>query len=280
MPTKGMFGAGLGISAVEVRRAGAATGVSLSTTSAFTPIPKGTNLLELIPRNFSTAVVARWLLLPYLAILKTTDALAAWANATDYSAQAQDGDSTTNVDVSALATLANGGYLLIGSPVPFRGLAITIANANAVVSVLSAKFWNGSAWTAVASPSDGSASGGATLAISGNFTFTVPATWAAARFVDLTLAPTGQGASPFKDKPYYWLRLEVSAALTNPTKASQILAMARNTSGVEIPNVAGISALQPVVFGPDGVSGVEALTDAGTANMIVNCYSEGGFSQS
>lgn len=263
MPVKGF---------AEVRLAGATTGIACTTAAARTLIPKGTDHLELVARNLSTAVVVRFGLLPYLVILKTADDL---ATVTDYSAQAQDGDTSTDVDLSSLGTLAQGDYVVVGSAFPFAGIAMDVDTANANASVMTVKYWNGSAWTDI-SATDGTASGGATLAQDGAVTWTIPAAWTKARLREIVPA-SAAAVGPQQHVPMFWLRIEVSAALDSTTKQNSWIAHERNTSYADL--VSGGKFESPVNFGPSGIAGISSLTDAGTANLIANCYSEGGFTQ-
>jgi hypothetical protein len=258
----------------EVRIAGASKGIALSTAAARQVIPQGTDFLELLPRNFSTAVVARFALCPYLAVLKTIDALA--SPVSDYSAAAQDGDAATDVVLSSLDTLANGDFLLIGSHLPFRGLSADVDAPNGNASVLLVEYWNGSAWVTI-SASDGTTSGGATMAIDGDITWTIPAAWTAERLRQTGLEPAVNACGLWQQKALYWLRLSVSAALDASCTLNAIVAMPRSTVYGEL--ISGEAFRNPVSFGPGGISGIEALTDAGTANLIANCYASGGFSQ-
>ena len=124
----------------EIRLAGAANGVALSTTAAFTPFPIGSQYLILSPRNFATAVVARYSLNPFLIVLKTTDALVAASNATDASRNMQDGDTGTSLSLNSFDTAANGDYIYVGSHIPFRGVRVIIGSANAVATTLTVKY--------------------------------------------------------------------------------------------------------------------------------------------
>ena len=141
-------------------------GTALTTTAVRIVLPNKSQGAVLLPRNFSTAVVAKFATCPYLGVLKTTDDL---VTATDYSDAAQDESAATDVVLSSLGTLVQGDYLLIGSHQPFRGLAVDVDAANANAATLLAEYWNGSAW-ATLSASDGTASGGATFAQDGLIT--------------------------------------------------------------------------------------------------------------
>ena len=262
----------------EIRLAGAANGVALSTTAAFTPFPIGSQYLILSPRNFATAVVARYSLNPFLIVLKTTDALVAASNATDASRNMQDGDTGTSLSLNSFDTAANGDYIYVGSHIPFRGVRVIIGSANAVATTLTVKYWKSDSTWASITPTDGTASGGATFATSGNVTWTVPTDWVTAALNtafagggtgDTTLLSLpGPGINPALEKTVYWTRWETNAAFTNPTSATGMMAMNRATTYAEI--ATGVTRewrIKTHAF--PGIGCVEALTDAGTGNLLI-----------
>lgn len=257
----------------EIRAASTAGGgTALTTTAGRILLPNKTEGVVLMPRNFSTAVAVKFGFCPYLIVLKTIDDL---ATVTDYTDAAQDGSTSTDVDLSSLSTLANGDYLLVGSHLPFAGLVIDVDLANANAATILAQYWNGTAWTDI-SATDGTASGGACFAVDGNVTWTVPASWTNATLRETGLSPAA-AVGQWQQPQLYWLRISVSAALDATTTFNSIISMARSTTYGEL--IAG--ALQELTCkkGPGGIAAIEALTDAGTANLIVNCYTygEGGF---
>lgn len=75
-----------------------------------------------------------------------------------------------------------GNYVSIGAATqpdfivfstrPLSGVKFYVLTANTVASSMSCAYWNGTAWTAVGSASDGTVSGGKSLNISGWYTFT------------------------------------------------------------------------------------------------------------
>jgi hypothetical protein len=249
----------------------ASGGTALSTTAAYIHVPKGTSALQIFPRNFSTAVVARLGLCPWLVVLKTSDAFAAIANVTDYSDAAQDNDTATDVVASSLDTLANGDAIWVGAAHPFRGLRVDVDAANGNAATLAAHYYNGSAM-ATLTPTDGTASGGATLAQDGSITWTVPTDWAP---VALRTAASATIPIPHGDTPLYWARLSVSAALDSSTTLNSLTALPRSTSYAEV--ASGAEIAMRVARAPGGLSAIEALTDAGTANLVVNAYALGRF---
>jgi len=259
----------------EARAASAAGGgTSLSTTLAQVGLPNGTEHVGLIARNFATAVVMKFALNPYLLILKTTDQLATTGNVTDYSSAGQQNPATaSSIVLNALDVLANGNALYIGSHLPFRGVAVKMsASVNANASVLAVKYWNG-AWTSVSGFTDGTASGGATFAqdapISAPIFWTVPTDWTA---VQLNATPGPLPQVFYSDKKLYWTRWSVSAQLSATVAANSFFSLNRSTAYAEAPQD---SLLQFRTFkGPGGIANVEAKTDAGTGNLIVNCYTD------
>ena len=254
-----VIAAGLG----ELRAASTAGGgTALSTTATFIQLPVLSHHVFITPRNFSTAVVAQVALNPYLVVLKTADVMA--TAPTDYSSAAQDADAATNVVLSALDTLANGDFILVGSHLPFRGAYLDVDGANAIGSVLSVFYWNGTAW-ADASATDGTTSGGNTFAVDGLVSWTVPSAWALAK---LSAIYTTTPASVLTGLNLYWTRWSVSVLLTNPTTLNSLLAANRSTAYSEW--LSGQPLEQRIKVGVGGVGCVEALVNGGTGNLIVN----------
>jgi hypothetical protein len=122
---------------------------------------------------------------------------------TDYSAVVIDNNVATFAVLSALDTVANGDWLVVGGPVPFCGAAIDMtANVNVNASVLTAEYWNGAAWVALTNLVDGTiAVAGRTHSGDGQLSWTMPAAglWAASTIATINA---------------YWVRLSVSAALS------------------------------------------------------------------
>ena len=129
MPTE-ILGANLG----HQRRTGAASGVAGTTTAAFTPFIKGTEHINLEPRNFaSSAAIIKFALCPYLVILKADSADGLGGHLEDNSDVAQDGSTATSVTLSAFAS---GRALYVGSAIPFRGAHIDVDGANSTGSTV------------------------------------------------------------------------------------------------------------------------------------------------
>lgn len=255
----------------------AAGGTALTATALRIPIPRGTKQIVLIPRNYSTAVVVQYNLNPFLTILKTTDSLLTQGGITDYSDAAQDLSTSTKVTLNSLDTAANGNYLYVASYLPFSGVEVDISAANSNASVLTVKYWNGTTWTDI-SASDGTASGGATFAVDGNVTWTVPASWSTAPLKkSATSSGTGDTALNIGRATaefFFWTRWEVSAALDSTTDCNAMLAINRDATYAELPS--GLTMTQAVNVGEGGIFSLTAKTDAGTANLILNCSTRNG----
>jgi hypothetical protein len=91
-----------------------------------------------------------------------------------------DKDVTTYAQVGALASAATT-YILVRTRVPkLTGFKVTMVSGkvNAAAATITVSYWSGSAWTGVAGFSDGTATGGATLAKSGDITWTEATTTA------------------------------------------------------------------------------------------------------
>lgn len=236
----------------EIQAASTASGgTALTSTVARIVLPLGTKHVSLIPRNSAGANVCKFNFNPFITVKKTTDDGASF---TDYTTEAQDGSTSTDITLSSLSTLANGDYVLVGAHTPFSGLVVDVDSTNSTASVLTVSYWNGSAWVTT-SATDGTASGGATFAQDGSITWTVPSAWAQYEPV------VGLGKM-------FWVRLTVSAALDSSTTLNSLIAISRHTTYAEIPF--GLSFEQSISVGVGGWSSVNALTDAGTANLIVN----------
>ena len=231
-------------------------GTALTTTVTRILLPLGTQEVTLIPRNAAGgAVVCKFNFNPFLTVLKTTDDHATF---TDYSTEAQDGSTSTDITLSSLGTLVNGDALYVGAHVPFSGLVVDVDLTNSTASVLTGSYWDGSAWVSL-SVTDGSAAAGATFGQDGDITWTVPSAWVEG-------APHGLGH--VSNAMRFWARFTVSAALDSTTTLNSLLAITRNTTYGELPF--GMTYTKGIRVVTGGWASVNALTDAGTGNLIVN----------
>lgn len=249
----------------EYRAASTADGgTALTTTAGYTALPIKTNHLFITPRNFAGSVVAKVSLNPWLVVLKTTDGMATIPE--DFSEAMQDGSSGTTIDL-ALNTLANGHFLLVGSHLPFRGVYVNMTSTvNGTGSLLTVSRWDAS-WVD-SGDTDGTMSGGTTaFAVDGLVYWTVASTWKKEKLSNIYTNMKDSGGFVYGDIPMYWTRWEVDT-LCDTATAQAMLAANRSTSYGEL--LPGQLLEQKIHHGPGGIGCVEALTNAGTANLIIN----------
>jgi len=189
------------------------------------------------------------------------------ANYTAYTSETASADGTNHGQLDSLNTVANGDWVVIQCEdysVNRLYIGMISGQVNANAATLAVHYWNGSAWTAVSNLSDGTASGGATLAQSGLVTFDYPGSsnWA---------QNTVNSASG------YHLRISASAALSATVSVDVCVTHGRvqlapfhgNRTILEIINHPTTSALPtytgyPIYFG-DGnmLPGNTAQTNGG-----------------
>lgn len=259
----------------EVRAASTAGGgTALTSTATRIVLPRNTKFVQMIPRNYGgspVAVVVQFNFTPWLEIFKSTDGLVTETNITDYSDNAQDNSTGTDITLSSLDTLANGDALYVGSWTKFGGVVVDVDAANGNASVLTVHYWNGSAWTDI-SATDGTDNAGATFGQDGSITWTVPTAWTKAALQDISAAYARR--TGLLTAPQFWTRFSVSAALDSTTTQNSMIAIAGDTTYGELP--AGISNEQGITVGPGGFYAITAKTDTAgaTANLIVNCWTK------
>ena len=172
----------------------------------------------------------------------------------------QDGDATDHAldDFPLTGT----GYIYVGAEVPFAGVAITMGDKNDDANIVTVKYWNNSAWTDI-SDTDGTDVGGDSMKQDGSVTWTVPAAW-----TKQSLAAIGDTLPAVVNHsvPLYWTRWEWDAALDASIDVRTMLPLNRSTAYAEY--IEG----QTVEIGVQDrrIGCVQALTNAGTANLIVN----------
>lgn len=223
------------------------------------------------PRNFATAVVAKFKLNPWLTVLKTTDAMATVP--TDYSLAAQDAATGTDVTLSSLDTVANGDWVLIGSHEKFRGFYCDVDGTNSTASVTATvSEWRGS-WVD-SSDTDGT-SGSTALDQDGLIYWTPSTTWQKVSF--RTLYPQITATNYYSDIPMYWVRYEVDKAIDSSVTLNSLVSANRDTHYAELVLMQKLE--ERINWGFGGFGNIEALTNAGTASLIVNVATirEGAF---
>ena len=251
-------------------------GTALTTSAATVLLPFGTRQIDLSPRLFAGAAeVARFTKVPWLTVLKTTDLLAAIANMTDYSRNAQDGSTSTDVTLSGLDTLVNGDALYVGSFEPFLGVVVDVDAANSNASVLTVEYRKSDDTWASITPTDGTDNAGAAFGQDGNVTWSEPSDWIARGLADIVTTADPRLGSLFRI-PQFWTRWTVSAALDASSTLNSMVAMPRTTYA-EIP--AGMGWQEAVICGPaagPSIAGISALVDADTASLVINAFARNG----
>lgn len=254
-------------------------GTALTTTLALISIPINSKYLSLTPRNFVTAVVAQYILNPFLTIIATTDALGGTIEhgftdtieptslsefqTQNISDEMQDGD-TEDFDINSFDTAANDNFIYVGSPLPFRGVKVDLNNKNDTASVLTVNYWNGGAWADI-SASDGTDVGpGDTFKQDGDVTWTVPTAWVKASLLSIGDTTVQE---PLFATGLYWTRWEVSVILDTTVDLVQMRPLNRSTAYSEL--LEG-QEREMSLLGDKQFACVEALVDDGTGNLIVN----------
>jgi len=239
-----------------------ATGASAPSALGMMTIPFGADYVSITPRNFAGCAVARVSLNPYLTIFVTTDAGATPAGITDISDEMQDGD-TTDVAIDDLPT-AGTGYIYVGAQIPFRGVAIDVgSDPNSQANDLTVNYWNG-AWTDI-SDTD-STDTGASLAVDGTVVWTVPSAWVKASLKAIGDTLPGGNVVPNATTPLYWTRWEWSDVMDVSTDIVQMLALGRSTAYAELLEGQTLE----LKLSDREVGCIQGITDAGTANLVVN----------
>lgn len=123
----------------------------------------------------------------------------------DYSDEAADGLTTTFVILDALAA---NQFIYVMALAPLKGINFDISTANSNSSVASAKYWKG-AWAAVSSFTDGTASGGATLAQAQGAMSWTPQSDEVPHFLF--------------GKSGFWYQIKVGSTLSATVRATQVL---------------------------------------------------------
>jgi len=257
----------------EFRTSSASKGQACTTTASYSQLLPKTERIFLTARNFSTAAIVKVAINPYLCILKTIDGMASMP--LDYSSAAQDASTSTEVILSGLNTVANGDFLLVGAHLPFRGCYMDVNATNSTGSVtLTVSYWNGNIWVDTANTDGWSATA---FDQDGLTYWTVPTAWTPSSieemYPDCPEVPDIPNLS-LKTK-LYWTRWEVDTAIDSSVTLYSMVAANRSTTYAELVEDQMVSA--NVYNGIGGVGCIEALTDAGTANLIVNCFTSGSF---
>lgn len=135
---------------------------------------------------------------------------------TDKSLTNQDDTQTVGL------VLANTDYIYVAQRYPFTNLFIHMDTVNTNASVLSAQYWDGTAWRSAVDMMDGTSLAGATLGKSGGIQFSLDDEYSWTKVWDTsdTVAPTE--LQTLKIYNSYWMRLKVSATLSAGTDSKEI----------------------------------------------------------
>jgi len=109
--------------------------------------------------------------------------------------------SDFEVPTEAYTTSTTAVYAYIGSLRPLDGIKLYIGTANTSASTMTLYYWDGSAWTEVASLTDGTTSGGKSLAQTGSLSFTSTAANAKVKYIDGVMV--------------YWYKMVITAVSAN-----------------------------------------------------------------
>ena len=185
---------------------------------------------EWVPQTINE-VEAYWVHLTWTATLKTgvtikrvyvtVDEKGGMEPLYDNLTNVYDGSTVT----SELLKVGTEDYIYIGYSRRFNKITVDVGTVNDIASVLTAQYFNGRAWTSVAivdgtnpsSPSDGD-----TLKEDGDITFTIPVDWR---------ANTVNGTET------YWIRLDVSVALSVAFSINEISVTRQNYVSLSIPTI-------------------------------------------
>lgn len=139
------------------------------------------------------------------SVRKTTDNGVTY---TDYTSAVGDDGSGTYADLSALDTVANGDWLVVGSDGEFRKILIVMdASVNTNASTMTVSYWNGTAWRPVLNFTDGTTAGGKTFAQGGTVLWDFPSDWA---------------SSTINAVEAFYVRISVSAVLSAAVHVTEV----------------------------------------------------------
>ena len=236
--------------------------------------PRVTDRVTITPLNFSTAVAIRVAFNPWLVVLKTSDGMAKAPS--DYSQLVQDNDTDTSAVLSSMSTPANGDWLLIGAHVPFRGVYFDMDGTNgAGTATVVVYYWNGTQWVTTSATVTGIRSS-RIFDQDGLAYWTVPSAWTPSTITQM-YPNTNFSIEPYyQNVPIYWTKWELDAAISDTSvTVDRMYAANRSTSYMEL--VSGQMVSKDIYQGFGGTGCVEARTDAGTANLVVNAMTAGMF---
>lgn len=131
---------------------------------------------------------------------------------------------TTNI----LSAMTSSDYLYVGSVDVIGGFHLDLVTPfNTEAATLAAQYGDPAlGWRSLTVATDGTSSGGATLAQDGNVMFTVPTDWRGATLQQLLPTATGL-PSVAGERPLLWARFSVNATLSASVTVTTITPMSR-----------------------------------------------------
>lgn len=174
-----------------------------------------------------------------------------------------DRDTATGTG-SDMNSMTTSDFLYMCFEEPVGGVRATIGNANANAATMTATYRkNDDTWASL-TITDGTASGGAPLAVTGNITWTTPTDWKRTSLA----VPTGIFGLTETDAPGvdgHWVRFAIDAAADSTTSITELASINRDTSrgyfysGVEY----------SFSFDLRRLGAIEAILGSGTATMDI-----------
>jgi hypothetical protein len=244
----------------------AAGGTAITSTEKGLQIAPGMQYLELITRNYaSSAVVMAVGMSPWLTVIRTTNSLI--DGNTVYDEEAQYVGSSV-ITLSDQSTAGNGDFFYVGAERPFKGVIVDVTATNSASTIITVKYWNGSAWADI-SDTDGTISGGVSLAQDGIINWSVPAAWA-----KTTLKASGDTSltsSAEALRNLYWTRWEWSVALDSSVTLTSLIAQPEFAEP-EYPSGLVKELDFATGFGHHG--GLTVKMNTGTGNLIMNAFNK------
>lgn len=172
---------------------------------------------------------------------------------------------TRNGSGTAMDSAATGDRLYLAFPMRIGGIHVEMKSRNDNASVLTANYWNGSAWTDT-SAQDGTTRQGKTLNEDGDITWSEKTDWLAAHLGGNVYDGSIKGMSiTDADAPAtygYWLQILWSAALASDVEISNIWAI--NESSVTKESDHGYMegvVWHPLSFDRRNVGAIQAFLD-------------------
>lgn len=250
-------------------------------------IPPGHNILEVDLYHASTVEVLLLALAPKIErILFYAASAPASSRWIDLTKNLLDRNVTTGAASGTglylnAMTAADALYICFRKSV--RGVAVNVADANGIASTATWSYLDTeNAWTSLSATDGTDPAGGdvVTLGQDGLVTWTVPNAdlWGARLLPNFDTAPPGA----IKSLRGYWVRMTVSATLTNPTSIVEIISLANiNTDTLtarlgepRIRLLTHTTAKPPSRFNVEGYGGVEITSTTLTSALNLNWYED------